>query len=143
MKLWTQKQKLDKESWASYIKSVVQPAASGPNMWHDNGNFIKQPGVYSEQGLVMKNFPPNCGDLNPIENVWADLRKELSRREVEDMDAKRHLTVDQFRQKAAQILHSYTIPKPGRAKSRLQKYIAGMPKGLADCKANTYGKCGK
>ena len=99
MKLSTEKPKLDKESWTSYIKSVVQPAASGLNIWHDNEKFLKQPsvyasglnirhdnekflkqpGVYSEQGLVMKNFPPNSGDLNPIENVWAALRKDLSR----------------------------------------------------------------
>ena len=143
MKLWTERPKLDKERWAQYIGTVVEPAAAGPNIWHDNEKFLKQQDVYAEHGLVMKNFPPNSGDLNPIENVWADLRLELAHREMDDIDAGRHLSVAQFRQRASQILHSYTQPKPGQSKSKLQKYIAGMPKRLADCKANNYGKCGK
>ena len=143
LKLWTERPKLDKESWATYIGTAVEPAAASPNIWHDNEKFLKQPEVYAAHGLVMKNFPPNSGDLNPIETVWADLRLELARREMEDIDAGRHLTVAQFRQRASQILHSYAVPRPGQTKSRLQKYIAGMPKRLADCKANNYGKCGK
>ena len=57
----------------------------------------------------METFLPNSGDLNPIENVWADLRKELSERELEDLDARRYLTVGQFRARVSQILHSFAV----------------------------------
>ena len=30
-------------------------------------------------------LPPNSGDLNPIETVWAKLRKDLAKREFEGL----------------------------------------------------------
>ena len=91
----------------------------------------------------MRCFPPNSGDLNPIETVWAWLRKELARREMVDLDEGRTLTAPQFRQRASQILKSFEARGPGDGKSRLERLVAGMPKRLAQCKANRYGKCGK
>ena len=40
---------------------------------------------YKKAGLVSINFPPNNGDLNPIEAVWAKLNKDLAAREFEDL----------------------------------------------------------
>ena len=52
--------------------------------------------------------PPNSGDLNPIETVWAWLRRDLGKRELADLKAKRPaLTEHQFKQRCAQILLSY------------------------------------
>ena len=143
LKLWTERPKLDKETWAKHIGTSVKRAASGRNVWHDNEKFLKQPKVYSRHRLTMKCFPPSSGDLNPIETVWAWLRKELAKREMADIDQRRTLTTAQFRQRAAQILQSFAVPKPGEDQSRLEKLIAGMPKRLARCKANSYGNCGK
>ena len=33
-----------------------------------------------QQGFVVMNFPPNSPDMNPIEHLWAALKKELFRR---------------------------------------------------------------
>ena len=33
---------------------------------------------YKKFGLAARRFPPGSGDLNPIENVWAKLRKDLA-----------------------------------------------------------------
>ena len=142
-KLWTDKPKLSKEIWAQHIGTSVKRAASGRLVWHDNEMFLKQPDVYATHGLSMKCFPPNSGDLNPIETVWAWLRKELAQREMADMDEGRTLTTQQFRQRASQILQSFEMRKPGERQSRLEKLVAGMPKRMAQCKANNYGKCSK
>ena len=142
-KLWTDKPKLSKEIWAQHIGTSVKRAASGRLVWHDNEMFLKQPDVYTTHGLSMKCFPPNSGDLNPIETVWAWLRKELAQREMADMDEGRTLTTQQFRQRASQILQSFEMRKPGERQSRLEKLVAGMPKRMAQCKANNYGKCSK
>ena len=142
-KLWTERPKLDKTIWAGHIASGVKRAASGRAVWHDNEKFLKQPKVYSQHGLTMRCFPPNSGDLNPIETVWAWLRKELAQREMADLDVGRILTVAQFRQRVSQILQSFEVPKLGERSSRLEKLVAGMPKRMASCKANRYGKCGK
>ena len=91
----------------------------------------------------MLNFPPNSGDLNPIENVWAWLRRDLAKREFEDMDAKRSLTVTQFRQRVSQILLSYEKRKPGHKYSPLQELVRGMPNRLKKARLNNYGRCGK
>ena len=36
------------------------------------------PDAYRRAGLVQVRFPPNSGDLDPIETVWAQLRKDLA-----------------------------------------------------------------
>ena len=140
---WSEKPKLDQAIWADQIKKAVKPAAAGECIWHDNERFLKQADVYQEHGLRMVTFPPNSGDLNPIENVWSELRKELARREFDDIAANRTLSAKQFRQRAAQILNAFQVPKPGQAESYLQKLVSGMPRRLAKCKANSYGNCGK
>ena len=142
LRLWTERSKLDKETWASHIGTSVKRAASGRTIWHDNEGFLKQPKVYRKHQLTMKCFPPNSGDLNPIENVWAWLRYDLAKREMDDLSRCRTLTAAQFRQRASQILKSFSVSPPAGGKSRLEKLIDGMPNRLARCKANNYGKCG-
>ena len=91
----------------------------------------------------MVRFPPNSGDLNPIETVWAWLRRDLAAREQEDLVAGRVLTVHQFRERAAQILNGYGVPADGESYSSLQKLVRSMPRRLAECKKNKFGRCGK
>lgn len=151
LRLWTPQPKMKKEEWAALvpeIKAAMDDAYDGcekarPKVWHDNERFLLQPDVYKANGLHLHRFPPNSGDLNPIETVWAWLRKDLAKREMEDNVAKRFLTPAQFRQRAAQILNSYAVPRLGERYSSLQKLVRGMPKRLRRCKANNYGKCGK
>ena len=149
LRLWTEKPKMDKAAWARLIPNVKLAADDGEDgaaakVWHDNEKFLLQPDVYAQHGLELVRFPPNSGDLNPIETVWAWLRKDLAKRELNDLKAKKGvLTVPQFRARAAQILHSYSVPARGEAHSRLEKLIRGMPKRLRKMKANKFGKCGK
>lgn len=143
LKLWTERPKLDKAVWAHHIARGVKRAASGRNVWHDNEQFLKQPAIYAQHGLSMKCFPPNSGDLNPIETVWAWLRKELAKKDMNDCDEGRTLTVSEFRRRVGQILHSFEVRKPRERLSRLEKLINGMPQRMANCRANRYGKCGK
>ena len=54
-------------------------------MWFDNEGFLKIDSKYRRHGLTANRFPPNSGNLNPIETVWAELRKDLAEREFEDL----------------------------------------------------------
>ena len=112
-------------------------------MWHDNEKFIQQPKEYKQAGLVTINFPPNSGDLNPIETVWAELRKDFATKEFEDLKAGKVISVTTFKRRVAQILASHSIPGPGQQHSYLERVVRGMPKRLARCKSNRYGPCGK
>ena len=56
-------------------------------MWHGKKKFIQAPKEYKKAGLTSINFPPTSGDLNPIETVWAKLRKDFAVREFEDLKA--------------------------------------------------------
>ena len=87
-------------------------------------------------------FPPCSGDLNPIETVWARLRADLNKREMEDLHAGRHITVTQYRQRVGQLLASYTVPMEGQEHYFLQRLVRGMPRRLAKCRANRFGPCG-
>ena len=151
MRLWTPKPKMTKEEWAALVPSV-RAAIDGaygddvprrPWVWHDNERFLQCPDTYRENGMALHRFPPSSGDLNPIETVWAWLRRDLARREQEDLQAGRFLTPQQFKQRCSQILTSYAVVKEGQTQSRLQRLIIGMPRRLRRCKANGYGRCGK
>ena len=112
-------------------------------VWHDNEKFLLCPATYRRAGLTQVRFPPNSGDLNPIETVWAKLREDLALREQEDLTAGRVLTVARFRQRVATLLHSYGLCTQGERHSFLQKLVRGMPKRLAQCRKNHHGRCGK
>ena len=114
----------------------------------DRGGIVRTPSrcrlaTYQKHGLVQVRFPSNSGDLNPIETVWARLRKDLALREQEDLAARRTISVAQFRQRAAQIRNSYGCAAPGESHSYLRKLVSGMPRRLARCKANKHGRCGE
>ena len=112
-------------------------------MWHDNEKFIQAPKEYKKAGLVSVNFPPNSGDLAPIETVWAELRKDLAIREFEDLKMNKLISVTTFKQRVSQILTSYSTKGPGEQYSYLERVIRGMPKRLERCKRIKYGPCGK
>jgi hypothetical protein len=151
LRLWTPKPKMTAAEWAALVPSVraaVDEAYGGdvparPWVWHDNERFLLRPDTYRQHGMSLHRFPPCSGDLNPIETVWAWLRKDLAKREQADLSDKRDLAPQQFKQRCSQLLNSYSVPKDGEQYSRLQKLIRGMPKRLRKCKANSYGRCGK
>ena len=96
-----------------------------------------------QQGLEQVRFPPDSGDLNPIETVWAWLRRDLAEREQEDLAEGRVLTAATFRKRVAHLLNSYGVPGEGESYSSLQKLVRGMPGRLAMCRKNKFGRCGK
>ena len=151
LRLWTPRPKMVKEEWAKHVPALKRAVDAGgcssqnkrAKVWQDGEGFLQQPDLYAKNGLTLTRFPPNSGDLNPIETVWAWLRRDLALREQEDFNAKKVLTKAQFRQRAAQILKSYEQKAPGQTWSRLQKLVRGMPARLAKSKARRYGRCGK
>ena len=112
-------------------------------MWFDNESFLKIDSEYHKHGLTAMRFPPGSGDLNPIENVWAKLRKDLAIREFEDLKNDKVITTLQFKQRVSHLLTSYAYVKPGKRYSYLENLIRGMPKRLMRCKENKYHNCGK
>ena len=112
-------------------------------MWFDNEKFLKIDDEYHKHGLTAVRFPPSSGDLNPIENVWAKLRKDLAIREFEDLKSDTVITTLQFKQRVSQLLTSYGCAKPGQKFSYLENLLRGMPKRLQKRKNNKYGPCGK
>ena len=151
LRMWTPTPKMTKAEWEikiPMVKAAVEDAygddvGARPWVWHDNERFLLCPETYKANGLTLVRFPPCSGDLNPIETVWAWLRKDLAIREQGDLSAGRYLTPRQYRLRCAQILQSYAVPKAGDSHSRLQKLVRGMPRRLQSCKANRYGRCGK
>ena len=154
LRLWTPAQKMTKEAWAklvpSFKRAVDNADAEGyerntkcAKVWQDNERFLLQPEVYKKSGLMLERFPPNSGDLNPIETVWVALRKELAVREQEDLANGVSLTVSQFKNRCAQILRSFSVPKEGCEFNYLQKLVRGMAERLARCRKNKFGRCGK
>ena len=98
---------------------------------------------HKRAGLQSVRFPPNSGDLNPIETVWARLRYDLSIRERADLKAGRTLSTQQFKQRVSQLLTSYSGRKVGERFNYYQRLLRGMPARLAKCRANKFGPYGK
>ena len=40
-------------------------------VWHDNETSLANDAKYQASKLTSVRFPPNSGDLNPIETVWS------------------------------------------------------------------------
>ena len=154
LRLWTEKPKMKKPEWAKHLSSVqrcldaseMEPPDGRTKrykVWQDNEKFLQQPAEYRKHGMDIMNWPPNSGDLIPIETVWARLRKDLAKCEFKDLEEGRNLTVKQFRSRAAKLLQSYGEARPGQQHSYLEKLLRGMPQRLKKCKQNKYGSCGK
>ena len=105
--------------------------------------FLQVPAAYRRNGLESVRFPPNSGDLNPIETVWARLRRDLGAREREDLKAGRILSAQLFRQRVSQILMSKCLRSGGERLNFDERLLRGMPARLSKCRANKYGPCGK
>ena len=93
--------------------------------------------------MLRKRIGENSGNLNPIETVWAWLRRDLAKREQSDDIARGEISIRQFRQRAAQLLQSYGEKETGQKHSPLEKLVRGMPKRLRKCKERNYCRCGK
>ena len=115
LRLWSVRSKFNKDEWAQELPKLRKAAAMSSwkrgwkklKVWHDNEPFLKQPQKYKKAGLTSVNFPPNSGDLNPIETVWARLRKDLAELEFEDLKNDKIITVASFRKRVAHLLRSY------------------------------------
>ena len=129
----------------SIDKAAEQRATIKAKVWHDNEKFLLNQAVYRRNGMEMINFPPNSGDLNPIETVWARLRLDLAKMEQKDFSKKprRYLSTSQFKARVASLLKSYGEVQEGEEYSFLTKLVRGMPKRLAGCRAKHFGRCGK
>ena len=72
---------------------VARAALAWP--WHvlcDNEKFLDakdSQAAYTARGVVLWHVPPRSPDLNPVEQFWGWLRKELRRRDLRDALAKR------------------------------------------------------
>ena len=119
------------------------PILKRPIVWQDNETFLQAPVAYNRVGLRIMNFPPNSGDLNPIERVWARLRRDLAAREFQDLKAGIVLPVAQCRQRASRILKSYGRKLHRQKYAYLQKLVMGMSARLRRCKTNRYGPRGE
>ena len=152
LRLFTPRPKMVKEEWQAKVPAVkraidevAEPRQTKvAKIWHDNEQFLKAAAShYRRHGMAMQNFPPNSGDLNPIETVWAWLRRDLAGLEQKDLEAGRVLTVTQFRRRVTLTLRAYEKPKDGERFSRLEKLVRGMPARLYKARRNHYGRCGK
>ena len=147
---WTPGPKMTKPEWTKRIPALKRAVAPThgfrrtvfAKVWQGNEKSLFQPREYRAAGLQLERFPPNSGDLNPIETVWAWLRRDLANREQVDYAAGVVLTVQQFKQRASQLLNSYGAKKPGEYNS-LEKLARGMPKRLQQRRKRRYGRCGK
>ena len=88
-----------------------------------------------------REAPEHLRRFNALQRNEENSAKLLG--EQEDFQNRRVLTCSQFRNRAAQILHSYELVQAGHQYSRLEKLVRGMPQRLTKCKARRYGRCGK
>ena len=151
LRQWTLRPNMLKAEWAALVPAVRRAvdAAGEPRrtvkakVWHDNERFLLQLAVYKRHWLQLIRFPPNSGDLNPIETLWAKLRRDLAKKEQDDFARGRVLSVSEFRARVGQLTRAYGMPAAGHTYSYIQKLVRGMPGRLLKCRNKHYGRCGK
>ena len=79
LRLWTPRSKMTKAKWQARVPALRRAVECGgwlfgarrAHVWHDDERFLLCPEAYKKQGLEQTRFPPNSGDLNTKETVWA------------------------------------------------------------------------
>jgi transposase len=80
---------LEEDKFTDAIKALKPVRKRGP--WFvlsDNESFLKTDGArkyYRKAGITLWFIPPRSPDLNPIEKFWSWLRRELTRRDLQDL----------------------------------------------------------
>ena len=77
--LRTERPKMKKEQWWKHIPELRRAVDDAgevdetqtAKVWHDNETFLVNDAKYKASKLTSVRFPPNSGDLNPIETVWS------------------------------------------------------------------------
>ena len=90
LKLWTDKPKMTNDQWAAHVPALKRAASQANNdpkrkrlkMWFDNEGFLKIDSKYHKHGLTAIRLPPNSGDFNPVETVWATRLLETAGRKT-------------------------------------------------------------
>lgn len=73
--------KLNGKHFKQLMKSKVQNLLENKSILIDNASIHKQGIEYlKKSGVNIFDFPPKGADLNPLENVWAELQKILNRK---------------------------------------------------------------
>jgi len=94
--------KISQDEWlkalrSGAVKKAIQSTKPGKKTgpWHllcDNEGFLESKEakkLYKKVGIKLWHVPPRSPDLNPIEKVWAWLRRHLRRMDLKDAIAKR------------------------------------------------------
>ena len=129
--------KLNQVEWAEMIKAgklmaavrKLQPGRhAGPRrLLCDNESFLSAKTVrpfYKKKNVRMLHIPARSPDLNPIESFWGWLRRELRRRDLEDLRLKKPaLTKPQYKLRVKQVLSTAKAQKVAKAKFRNLKKV--------------------
>jgi len=124
--------KLTAGEWVDVLKSgalltairKLQPGRhQGPRrLLCDNETFLeakKSRPYYRKKGITLLHIPAKSPDFNPIESFWGWLRRELRRRDLEDLCAKRApLGKTAYKRRLKNILQSRRAQEAAKAKFR-------------------------
>ena len=95
--------------------------------YEDNERFLTAKDsktAYLENHAKLLHIPPRSHDLNPIKSFWGWLRKELRRRDLEDLRLDRPpLSKAQYKQRLKQVLGTAKAQKVAKAKFRNLKRV--------------------
>ena len=129
------KRKFDSDEWVQCLKAgkltdaikAAKPISKrGP--WHvlcDNEKFLKSKKSMKAYGSNVKLWfvPPRSPDLNPVEKFWAWLRKELRRKDLQDLQQKRQVIG-----RTVYIARVRTLMRSKRAQTVASNIAAGFRK---------------
>ena len=122
--------KLDRFQWKEVIKQgklmqVVRNLQPGRHVGPrrilcDNESFLNAKIIrplYKKNHIRLMPIPAHSPDLNPIESFWSWLRRELRRRDLEDLRLKKPaLTKTQYRRRVQEVIRTVKAQKVAKAK---------------------------
>ena len=80
--------------------------------------------LYLKRRIRLIRIPARSPDLNPIESFWGWLRKELRRRDLEDLRLKKPaLNKTQYKQRVKEVLRAIKAQNVAKAKFRNFKKV--------------------
>jgi hypothetical protein len=69
------------------------------------------------KGILLIDFPPYSPDLNPIEHLWADLKRRVEKRPANTMDELQDIVAEEWAATPAESLRTLVHSMPARCQA--------------------------
>ena len=102
------------KDYQRYAVRCLQEARTTTDSQHKS--FLVRAWLFSN-GIQCIDFPPYSPDLNPIENLWADLARRVEKFQCDTMEELQDIVAEQWKETVKELLRKLARSMPERCQA--------------------------